>query len=400
MFKRVSQMAFTVLFLLMIVIPLLTTNLQKNKVSADENRMLAPRAELYKEDGTWNENYTEDFETWINDNIGMRSSMIINNARMQYYWFKVLANNADMYLGPNGELNYATAAMLTDYQHDNLYSDDYLHEIADNMQYLSDYVEAKGTQFYYYQCWDKHSIYPEYFPATVIQTGKESKTDGIVRALNDYSDVNVISPKQELQDGKSIIPTYSVWGDPAHWNQRGAYTGYIKLMNTINKNSDIQYRVLQESDYNITTPDQGATLFGGIHRVDNIEDFEIKNAKAILTNEKLTLYSDDERHRFFTNNEVDNGTRLLIIGDSYFDAFIIDDLAESFYETIIIWGDYLSNLQNIIDTYDADIVIVEAAERVDRTKSIINGVTAMKTAGIPEISCADHAAGIDPEYSS
>ena len=376
MFKRVSQLAFIVLFLLMIGIPLLTTNLQKNKVSADENRMLAPRAKLFKEDGTWNENFTEDFETWINDNIGMRSSMIRNNARMQYYWFRVLANDADWYLGPNGELNYATADMLTDYQHNNLYSDDYLHEIADNMQYLSDYVEAKGAQFYYYQCWDKHSIYPEYFPTTVIQTGEESKTDGIVRALNNYSDVNVISPKQELQDGKSIKPTYSVWGDPVHWTSRGAYIGYLKLMNTINKNSDIQYRVLQESDYNITISDQGATLFGGIHRVDNIENFEIKKANAVLTNEKLTLYSDDERHRFFTNNEADNDTRLLIIGDSYFDTFIIDDLAESFHETIIIWGDYLFDVQNIIDTYDADIVIVEAAERVDRTYAIINGVTA------------------------
>ena len=379
MFKKFSQITFIALFLAMITVPLLTTNLQKDKVSADENRMLAPRAELYNEDGTRNENFTQDFETWINDNIGMRSSMIINNARMQYYLFRVLANNSDMYLGPNGELNYATAAMLKDYQHDNLYSEDHLHEFADSMQYLSDYVEGKGAQFYYYQCWDKHSIYPEYFPTTVIQTGEESKTDGIVRALNDYSDVTVISPKQELLDEKSIKPTYSVWGDPTHWNQRGAYIGYVKLMNTINENSDIQYRVLQESDYNITMPDQGRTLFGGIHLVDNIENFEIKNAKAVLTNEKLTLYSDDERHRYFTNNEVDNDTRLLIIGDSYFNTFIIDDLAESFHETIIIWGDYLLDVQNIIDTYDADIVIVEAAERVDRTPRIINSVTAMKT---------------------
>ena len=378
MFKKVLQKAFIVLFLAMTVIPLLTTNLQKEKVSVDENRKLAPMAKLFKKDGTLNENYTEDFETWINDNIGMRSSMVVNNARIQYYLFGVLANNSDMYLGPNGELNYATAKMLKDYQHDDLYPDDYLHEFADCMQYLSDYVEGKGAQFYYYQCWDKHSIYPEYFPKTVIQTGEESKTDGIVRALIDYSKVNVISPKQDLTDGKSVKPTYSVWGDPTHWNQRGAYIGYVKLLDAINKNSDIQYRVLQEADYNITTPDQGQTLFGGIHRADYIENFEIKNAKAVLTNEKLTSHSDDKRHRFFTNNEADNDTRLLVIGDSYFDTFIIDDLAESFHETIIIWGDYLSDVQSIIDAYDADIVVVEAAERVDRTKVIIKGVTAMK----------------------
>ena len=182
-FKKISQTVFIVLFLAMIVIPLLTTNLRKNKVSEDENRKLAPMAELYKEDGTLNGSFPSDFEIWINDNIGMRSSMVVNNARIQYYLFGVLANNTDMYLGPNEELNFATADMLKDYQHANLYSEEHLHEIADSMQYLSDYVEKSGAQFYYYQCWDKHSIYPEYFPRTVIQTGDESKTDGIVRAL-------------------------------------------------------------------------------------------------------------------------------------------------------------------------------------------------------------------------
>lgn len=346
----------------------------------DENRKLAAMAELYREDGTLNENYTKDFETWINDNIGLRSSMVANNARIQYYLFKVLANNTDMYLGPNEELNYATAAMLKDYQHDNLYSEEHLHEVADCMQYLSDYVEEKGAQFYYFQCWDKHSIYPEYFPSTVIQHGGESKTDGIVRALTACSKVHVISPKQELIDEKPVKPTYSVWGDPTHWNQRGAYIGYLKLMNAINQNSDTPYKILQEADYNITAPDQGDTLFGGIHRVEEIENFEIKNPKAVLTNEKLTLYSDDKRHRFFTNDAVENDTRLLVIGDSYFNTFIIDDLAESFHETIIIWGDYLTDVQSIVDAYDADIVVVEAAERVDRTKRIMKGVKAMKKA--------------------
>jgi hypothetical protein len=135
---------------------------------------------------------------------------------------------------------------------------------------------------------------------------------------------------------------------------------------------------LQETDYIITAPDQGSTLFGGIHRVDNIENFEIKNPGAVLTNEKLTAYSDDKRHRFFTNDHADNNTRLLIIGDSYFNSYIIDDLAESFHETIIIWGEYLSDVQNIIDAYDADIVIIEAAERLDRTGRIIRGAAAMK----------------------
>lgn len=378
MFSKISQIVFCVLFIFMITIPLLTTNLRNNAISQAENRMLTQKAEIYNEDGTINTEFTSDFEEWIDDNIGFRSQMIVINARIQYYLFDVLSNNSNTYLGPNGEFNYATAPMIRDYQHLNLYTEGRLEKIANSFQYINDYIENKGAQFYYYQCWDKHSVYPEYFPDTVLQYGDISKTDAIISALEEYTSVNVISPKQDLIDGKETYSTYCKWGDSSHWTQRGAYIGYLKLMEEINTNNEIQYEVLTENSYNITMTDQGSLLFGGIHKEELLENFEIKEPKAVLTNEKLTVYSDDERHRFYTNDAVDNNTRLLIIGDSYFGSYILDDLAESFYETIIIWADYCEDIQTIIDTYDADIIVYESAERLDRTPEIINGAEAMQ----------------------
>ena len=362
----------------MLVFPLITTNLKKSTVSTSENRTLAQMPELYNEDGTRNKDFNDGFEAWINDNIGFRSNMVIANAKMQYYLFNILSNNSYMYLGPNGEFNYATDSMLKDYQHLDLYTEERLNDIADSYQYISDYLESKGKQFYYYQCWDKHSVYPEYFPDTVIQYGETSKTDGIVSALMEKTSVNVISPKQKLIDGKTTYNTYSKWGDATHWTQRGAYIGYLELMDVINLNNENKYYVLKESDYNITVTDQGSTLFGGIHKEDMLEKFEIKEPKATLSNEKLSLYAEDYRHRFFTNKYVDNDTRILVVGDSYFDSFILDDIAESFYETLIIWGDYSKDIGNIIEEYNPDIVISENAERCDRTSGMIAGVNAIK----------------------
>lgn len=378
MFDKVSKFIFCGLFLVMIIMPMITTNLKQETVSIAENRVLAKFPDVHNEEGKWNKEFTSDFETWINDNIGFRAQMVIINARIQYYLFDRLENNSNMYLGPKGELNYATAAMLQDYQHLNLYPDQWCERIADSLQIISDYVKKEGAEFYYYQCWDKHSIYPEYFPKTVLQYGEESKTDRVIKALEQYSDINVISPKQELIDLKKVYDTYSVWGDATHWTQRGAYIGYLELMKAINKNSDKQYKVMGQEDYNITWNDQGATLFGGIHKEDLLENFEIKEPHAICTNEKLTAYADDSRHRYFTNEEADNRTRMLIIGDSYFDSFIVDDLAESFYETVIIRGDYAYDIKTILDAYKADIVVIEAAERVDRTSELINGAEEIK----------------------
>lgn len=378
MFIKVSKIIFSFLFVIMLVIPLLTTNLKKDTVSTAENRTLTQMAELYNEDGTLNKKFNSDFEAWINDNIGFRSQMVINNSKIQYCLFNVLANNSDMYLGPNGEFNYATADMLTDYQHLNLKSDEALNQLAEGFQYANNYLKEKGIQLYYLQCWDKYSIYPEYFPTSVIQYGNESKTDEIVQTLTEKTNVIVVSPKQELIKGKSEFETYSKWGDSTHWSQRGAFIGYQLLMNTINQYNGNSYKVLNEDGYNITLNDMGSTLFGGIHKECMLESFQIINPQAYLTNEKLTAHSDDHRHRFFTNNSVDNKTRVLVLGDSYIDSFILDDIAESFYETLIIRGDYTPDFKETIDAYQPDIVIVENAERCDRTGTFASTLLQMK----------------------
>ena len=362
----------------MLVIPLLTTNLKKDTISTAENRTLTQMAELYNEGGSLNKNFNSDFEAWINDNIGFRSQMVINNSKIQYYLFNVLANNSDMYLGPNGEFNYANKDMLTDYQHLNLKSDEALNQLAEGFQYANDYLKEKGIQLYYFQCWDKHSIYPEYFPTSVIQYGNESKTDEIVQTLTEKTNVVVVSPKQELIKGKNEFETYSKWGDSTHWTQRGAFIGYQLLLNTINQYNGNSFKVLHEDDYNITLKDMGSTLFGGIHKECMLENFQIINPQAYLTNEKLTVHSDDHRHRFFTNNFVDNKTRVLVLGDSYINSFILDDIAESFYETLIIWGDYTSDFEEIVDAYQPDIVIVENAERCDRTGAFASTLLQIK----------------------
>ncbi|MDO4735204.1 MAG: hypothetical protein Q4A51_08075 [Lachnospiraceae bacterium] len=267
--------------------------------------------------------------------------------------------------------NYASFEYIQDYQHRNLYSEEYLNKAAESLQTLSDYAKEKGTQLYYYQCWDKPSIYPEYFPKTILQYGDKSKTDGIVQAFQEKTDVTVISPKEDLIKGKENYETYSVFGDPTHWTQRGAYLGYLKLMEEINRRNQNSFYVLKEDDYTITTTDQGMYLYGSIHKVDLLERFELKEPKVKLTQDRITVGKEDSRTLFYTNDAADNDSRIVLIGDSYFYYYILDDIAESFHETIFLWGDHLEEYQEIIDGYAPDILIIENAEREDRSGSLI-----------------------------
>lgn len=370
--KRVINIAFSGLFLLMIVIPLFMTNLKDNVISEAENRYLTGKAKLYNEDGTINSHFPTDFESWINDNLGFRSQMVMANARMQYHLFNVLSNNSDMYLGPNGELNYATDAMLSDYQHNNLYSQDYLDRYAKSMQAVSNYVESKGSKFYYFQCWDKHSIYPEQFPTSVVQHGDVSKTDMLVKTLVENTSVNVVSPKEELISAKKNYTTYSRWGDPSHWTRRGSIIGYNLLISRINDTEGTDYHVLSDDDYNIAYTDQGTTVFGGIHEPDLLEAFEFKNQSIANANEQLTVFADDPRSAFFVNPKALYGETILLIADSYFASYCLYDFAYEFQNVIIIHADHVEDLPTILEAYPSDYVVVERAERVDSSQAIIN----------------------------
>ncbi len=195
----------------------------------------------------------------------------------------------------------------------------------------------------------------------------------MIETIKNKSSVNVISVKDTLIDSKNDHQVYSKWGDPTHWTQRGAYIAYKELMNVLNSNNDNRFRVLEEDAYDIILTDQGSNIFGGIHKSDMLENFVLIDQQADLSNDKLTLYSDDQRHKYYVNENVDNDTRILIIGDSYFDGYIIDDIAESFNETIMLWNEYTRYISDIVEVYQPDIVILEAAERVDISNEIIAG---------------------------
>ena len=368
MLKKIYNISFIVIFMAIISLPLIKANWTSGGISEDENRYLAEAPKLTV-DGKFNEKFTSEVETWFMDHMGYRKQLIDYNAKMQYKVFGKMLTNSNYYLGINGDVNYATDEMIMDYAHLNLRTDEEVAEIGDSYQVISDWLEEKGIQFYYVQCWDKHSIYPEQFMSSVNQIGDISKTDQVINYLRENTTVNELSLKEVLIDNKQNYEVYSNWGDPTHWTDRGAYIGYKYIMEAINKNNDNKYMILQEEDYNITIEDKGITLNGFIHEEDMLEVFSLKEPKAKKVDKSVMGdYATDERHSVWHNPEADNDTKVLLICDSYINSFIIEDIAESFSEVWLVWANYTDDMDKIVEMYSPDIVICESAERVDCSK--------------------------------
>lgn len=366
--KRVN-LIFVFICALAVFIPFLKTQ-KGGDVSADENRYLASMPQVFNEDGNWNKEYFEQWNQYMDDNIGFRDQMLQVNGYIQWNVFHNFENK-DEILGKGDELFYATDAMLVDYQRGNLRNEEWLDSIAEDYQTVSDYVESRSMQFYYMQCFDKHSIYPELFSEKVNQYGDKSKTDQIMESLRNNTTINLVSCKETLLSHKETERTFSHFGDASHWNPYGAHLGYLELMKKINENNQNKYKVLEDEDYHIRLEDQGRTINKAVHVEDMIKTYTLKEKNAVqVEEENWKNYGQDERHRKFYNRDADNDTKLLIVGDSYINSFIIEDIAQSFKETYMIWGEYLQDLPEILRWYDPDIVVIECAERADRNHRV------------------------------
>lgn len=309
----------------------------------------------------------------MDDNIGYRREMVRFNGYIQWKFFRNFEEK-DYLLGKNDELFYVTDEMLTDYQHRNLRNDVWLNDISKYHQAISDYVESRGMQYYYMQCFDKHSIYPELFSEDVYQYGDVSKTDQIMESLRNHTTVKLVSCKETLVEHKSEERTFSHFGDASHWNPYGAHLGYLELMKKINENNENRYKILKDEEYIIDFEDQGGYINKVFHVKDMVKTYTIKENHAVQAeNGSWENYKEDEAHNMmFYNPNSGNDTKVLIIGDSYIRVYLMEDIAQSFGETVMIYAEYLEELPEILDLYEPDIVIYECAERVNRDHRVVN----------------------------
>ena len=360
-----TEKAYIALFFLLLVIPALSLNRDKEAVSEGENRVLKSFPEIIS-DGRFNTGFPSEFEEYLDDRIGFRNDLIYANAFLQYRVFHRMENPARYRLGPGGEFNIIENDMLKTYQHKNLLSDKKLNRITDGFERMNDYLSGKGCKLYYMQCWDKQSIYPEYFPESVLQYGDKSRTMQVLDALAEKTDVAVVPLIDIYNAQRDNYEIYSRFGEPVHWTDRGAFMSYRALMERINEDHGGRFRILGEEDYDIELSDCGMDFFGGAVYHSNISEcFILKNPRA---HEDDALFPDigsysGNKKIVYINESVGNDTKVLVIGNSFMADYILDDMAESFYETAMVWADPDSRIKEITEAYAPDIVVIEMVER-------------------------------------
>lgn len=373
---KVFNVLITIIFVLAVSVPLAMVNVKQGKISVSENRALANFPNFTTGDGKLNTHFIKDFETWFNDNLGFRDNFTQINTKIQYTLFGKLTKT-DTIIGDDQWLYYVTPEIISDYQQLNLPSDNQLKDWGESLEKINNYLKGKNIPFIVMFNPDKKTIYPEKYPDTILKVGSVSRSDLIDNYLKNNTSLDYFTPKEQLLNAKNRATVYSPRYDNAHWNNYGAFIGYIELMKRV-RSYYPEISVLSWDDFDISEYDRENTIYNAISFTETDYAFNYKKERnAYETSgslDNLNLATNIMSVSYKNNNS--KLPKALILGDSYLYGFMTPNLAESFSETYFIYTDNINRIKNFVDLFDPDIVIYENVERsFEKTMRILSAST-------------------------
>jgi len=360
---RFLHRIFIVIFMIMLTFPLIFVDLSsENRVSIQENRMLAefPKlTDLKHHQGQ----FIRDFDAWFKDSTGFREQFLaLYNVIGKNRWLNGINYTDGQYVYLVGEhghhyFAYVNGYLIPKFQGRQFISDENLSKMADKLEAVKAFLDSKGIPLIVMFCTDKESIYPEYYPKSIIRGKEPIQLDVITNYLKEHTTVDVFNIKQALLAEKNNYLLYPVSsGDLTHYNEIGAFFAYRELMKHINIYFPkiIPFEI-DDIEININTPTQS-----------------IVSLKTEKTYKELapSFFDDIDLKRPFTwENIIFENTKpdlpvIMFFRDSYAaEQFLGKYIAQQFGRTILIHFLNLEHFEEYIDKYKPDIIVIESAER-------------------------------------
>lgn len=310
-----------------------------------EGRELAAFPSLREENGRFNTSYFTQLNDYFTDRFTLRQRLISLDSRLRETVFGTGSDR--VIVGRDGYLFYAETA--PDFTGDSRLSEAETEEIADVLRELSDYAAAHGARFLVAVAPNKNTVYPDKMPAAYRRTSDETNLDALLSAL-DARDVLYADLRPALtgQD----FPTYH--RRDTHWNGAGALAAYNAILDAaaVEHESYGSVPLLYTDDF---AGDLDGMLYPGEARTDTdcLPDVSFEgryiytSAFASAMDMTITTRGGGEGRLLMFRDSF--GSRLIPYFSSAF--------AEARYERAFPYR------IDILSQYDADLVILEIAER-------------------------------------
>lgn len=352
--KKIESIVFIAVTIIMISIPGILTNIKPDQKSKMDNRMLQEFPELESDE------FQKDVELYLSDRIGLRENMITFYQNLCSNVFHKLVH--PLYIdGKDGHV--MVDYDLVTFQHLDV-DPAYIENFSEYLESLQSFCESMGSEFVFFLCTNKETIYPEYFPQGYHIKEQPSRSDQILEALTD-KEVSFIYPKEIFLELKNKELLYNKKYDAAHWNDTGSFYGNREIISYINKSfPDVDE--LEKDEFKIAEGIQPYLPNSYFKINEKVPEYTLKEQKSVEESEvfsEIVLAAPELYHQYYKNKENQELPRILIFGDSYFEYVARFYLNRS-SELLLIHSDNMVDAEYYISLFQPDIVITEFVERV------------------------------------
>ena len=262
--------------------------------------------------------FPNDFNQYWMDNLPFKADLVNANGMVDY---KVFGSAGSQYVivGKNGWLFYKGQQANfenpeADYMGTNLFSQEELERIRDNMLRARDLLRERGTEFYIFIAPNKERVYSEYMPDAYGEPAAENRMMQVVRYLQEETDLNVLCPYDDLMAFKEEHPEIQLYYKyDTHWNNAGSYIGGRLLSEALGHPmpglDEITVKEIDNGTYDL------AQLLG---LRDELRDDHVY-AVAGYTSNTINTEQDEGATEFRYSNQDGTGDprKVYLVGDSF-----------------------------------------------------------------------------------
>lgn len=368
--RTILQLMMIVIFLAFITVPFLFADFRGGEVAVMENRYLAKFPELFR-NNTFNwqgGKLISQFESWINDNLAFRKEAKAAESYVQLQLLKTpvydgtLYNRDSVLLWRFNDPDWMLSITEMD--------EKVLAEETEILRQVNEEMKTRGIAFSMTHLMPKYMAGDMYFP-DALHRSAQSTYNPYSRKLSDYYRDNIpgllINSSFDMMDAlyanegrPTYHPGFFTAFDASHWNELGAFLGYQVHMG-IMAQSDPRIQFFSQDDYIITNQDYTKNRYGRDYHEQALSFYLKQERHAVKDNTMLEtlglgdLFNDWGSNAYY---HVPGSTapKALIIGDSYLWMFMLNDVAESFSETVFVNLENAGELWRMVDAFKPDVV--------------------------------------------
>lgn len=336
-----------IIFIFILVVPIITFNIKRDVISEIDNKKLMTIEDIFNAG-----DLTNGIESFMNDRIGLRTSMVSAYTKSMDLVFDEMIHPSYQY-GEDEYVFFKVSENKLDNEFQEIYS-----SFIKNFQ---EYCESRGIGFLYAVEPSKEVIYSEYLPKGYNYTN--DNLEYFIELLIDKK-VNFTNNVDNLLKYKNEVLLYDKEYDARHWNETGSIIGISQILKDLNsidgrigdfKINEFQYEektntVLPNSNFKINEKTTAYNLINDSSQI--ISDF----------NNEIEMDSNYHNFTYYKNNDNKEAPRILIFAGSYFndkEKFMTNNFSE-----IIKVHNYRNvvNYEYYINIFNPDIVLFESTE--------------------------------------